>query len=162
MTRIRVALDCCLSERLVDVMNGLYGDDGFEFLHVAKLVPARTKDVNWADVYKRFRGQLVISGDYRIAYRPHEAVAFIDNGFVCFFPCKGWGTLHGHEQAAILIHQWPHIRTIAAEQPKPGCWRFHFEGKRGGLKLVDQPLTKLEIPDAVLNQTPRRVSGRKV
>jgi hypothetical protein len=87
-------------------------------------------------------------------------VAFIDNGFVSFFPCKGWGKLHGHEQAAILVQQWPHIRALARE--KPSCWRFHFKGKRGDLKLVDQPLTKLEIPDDVLNQTPRRVSGRQV
>lgn len=160
MTRTRVALDSCLSDRLVAVMNGLYGDDGFEFIHVNKLVPPRTKDETWADVYKRFRGKLVISGDCRIAYRPHEAVAFIDNGFVSFFPCKGWGKLHGHEQAAILVQQWPHMRALVSE--RPSCWRFHFKGKRGDLKLVDEPLTKLEIPHEVLEKTARRVSGRKV
>jgi hypothetical protein len=150
VTRTRVALDSCLSERLVEVLNGLYGHQGFEFLHVDKLVPARTKDPTWADVYKRFRGRLVISGDCKIAYRPHEAVAFIDNGFTCFFPCKGWGDLQGHEQASVLVHQWPAMRALAAERPEPACWRFHFGGRRGDLRLLDKPMEKLEIPDDVL------------
>jgi hypothetical protein len=153
-------LDSCLSDRLVDVMNGLYGDDGFEFLHVNSMVGPRTADTSWADTYKRFRGKLVISGDCRIAYRPHEAVAFIDNGFVSFFPCKGWGKLHGREQAAVLVHQWPHMQALASE--KPSCWRFYFEGKRGNLKLIDEPLKKLEIPDDVLERTSRRIASRQV
>lgn len=162
MTRTRVALDSCLSERLVEALNTLYGHQGFEFLHVNKLVPAKTKDEHWADVYKTFRGKIVISGDCKIAYRPHEAVAFIDNGFVCFFPCKGWGELRGHEQAAVLVHHWPMMVLWAKENPAPACWRFSFGGKSGDLKLIDAPMRKLEIPDDVLEATPRRVAKRQV
>lgn len=130
-------------------------------MHVSKLVPARTTDENWADVYKRFRGKIVISGDCKIAYRPHEAVAFIDNGFTCFFPSKGWGALQGHEQAAVLVHQWPQMRKWANENPDAACWRFRFGGKRGDLRLIDAPMTKLEIPNDILETTPRRAK-RKV
>jgi PIN like domain len=158
VTRIRVALDSCLSERFVAVLSSLYGHNGFEFLHIDKLVPAKTKDTSWADVYKRFGGRIVVSGDTKIAYRPHEAVAFIDNGFISFFPDKGWGELRGHEQAAILVHQWPEMARHAAMQNDASCWRFPFSAKRGEIRLLERPMTKLEIPDAVLDATNRRAA----
>lgn len=156
MTRTRVALDNCLSERLVEALNTLYGHQGFEFVHVSKLVPPKTKDEHWADVYKTFRGRIVISGDCKIAYRPHEAVAFIDNGFTCFFPSKGWGGLRGHEQAAVLVHHWPMMMQWAQDNPEPACWRFPLHCKPGDIRLTCAPMQKLEIPTEVLEQTPRR------
>jgi hypothetical protein len=68
------------------VLEALYGHHGYEFLHLNKLVPGKTGDPGWADTYKKFGGKIVLSGDCRIAYKPREAVAFIDNGFVSFFP----------------------------------------------------------------------------
>nr|WP_240950150.1 hypothetical protein [Novosphingobium sp. ERN07] len=153
-------MDSCLSERLVEALNSLYGHQGFEFLHVSKFVPAKTRDEHWADVYATFNGKIVISGDCKIAYRPHEAVAFIDNGFVCFFPEKGWGQLRGHEQAAILIHQWPRMVQWVRENNAPCCWRFDFAGKSGGIRLSDEPFQRLEIPEEVLETTPRRLAKR--
>lgn len=137
----------------MEVLNALYGHQGFEFLHVSKLVGAKTTDVSWADVYKQFNGRIVLSGDCKIAYRPHEAVAFIDNGFCSYFPSKGFGDLRGHEQAATLVHAWPSIAAHAIKSKKAGCWRFHFGGKPDDLRLSPQPMTALEIPSDVLSRT---------
>lgn len=86
MSRTKVALDFNISQRMVGVLDALYGHHGFEFMHLEKLVPGNTSDPVWADKYKRFGGRIVISGDCRIAYKPHEAIAFIDNGLISFFP----------------------------------------------------------------------------
>lgn len=152
MRKVRVAIDACLSGRLVGVLNALYGDHGFEFTHVNDLAPAGTADIDWADAFSRFGGRIVISGDSHIAYRPNEAVAFIENGFQCFFPGGAFSRLRGHEQAAVIVHAWPSIRAQVQAVPGPGCFRFPCDGERGKVRLVEGPMTPLQIPAAVLKK----------
>jgi hypothetical protein len=73
---IKVASDFNVSPRAVDALKALYGHHGYDFLHLRTLVNNKASDPFWADVYKRFGGKFVISGDCKIAYKPHEAIAY--------------------------------------------------------------------------------------
>src|SRR6185437_2874980 len=106
VTRIKVALDCDISHRLAAVLTDLYGDRGFEFQHVSSFAAAPSEDEIWADAFKRFGGHVVISADGQIAYKPHKAIAFIDNSFMSFFLASPWQHMKGHLEAAHLVHAW--------------------------------------------------------
>lgn len=151
MSRVRVALDSNLSPRLVGVLESMYGHKGYEFTHVDDLVPAGTGDTIWADVFKKFGGRIVLSGDYRIATRPHEAIAFIDNGFTAFFPDQHWPKLRSNGQAAFLVHHWPEIEAAINSEGIGTCWRMKTKMNASGIILGKIELERLQIPDEVLN-----------
>jgi hypothetical protein len=156
VTVTRVALDFNVSHRLVGALNELYGHNGFEFMHVSKMVPPKTEDTVWADRYKRFGGRIVISGDCRIAYRPHEAVAFVDNGFVSFFPEKDWSRLRAAARSAFLVYWWPRMAQTAQACSDGCCWRLPCVVRGGELRLKDCEPEPLVIPDQVLADARRR------
>jgi hypothetical protein len=151
---IKVAFDFNLSHKIVEAFKALYGSPTFEFLHLRDLgIDAKTPDPKWADIYKQHGGRVVISGDCNIAYKPHLALAFIDNGFISFFPEGSWAGLKAHEQAAVLVHAWPKIETIVIAAPAGTCWRIPCTARKGDIRLADAPLTALVIPDAELKAT---------
>ena len=162
MSTLRVALDFNCSPRLVGALSSLYGHRGFQFLHLEKLVHGRTDDEIWADAYKKFGGKIVISGDARIAYRPHQAVAFIDNGFISFFPSESWSQMPGSAKSALLIHSWPLIEAKISQAKEGSCWRIpcSYSKKDMELKLRNDPLHPLEIPNEVLVKERLRRSGQ--
>lgn len=159
MSRVRVGVDFDCSSRLVGALEALYGYRGFEFLHLETLVASTTEDEIWADRFTRYGGQVVISGNSRIAYTPHQAVAFIDNGLICFFPCGEWNRLGGHLRDAVMIEAWPRIEKKIAEVPGGSCWRIEFGYKDGELRLAGRELTKLAIPDEVLQKARQQRTG---
>lgn len=85
MRKVKVALDCDISHRIVGALESLYADRGFEFVAVDKLVPAASTDDHWAAAFKRFGGEVTLSADTQIAVKPHKVLSFIDNGFQSFF-----------------------------------------------------------------------------
>lgn len=149
MTKIRVAVDECVSPRIARALGQIY--DRYEFIPVRDLVPARTEDEMWADNFKRFGGFVVLSGDVNIAKRPHQAAAFIDNGFVSFFPSGSWGRLLMHCQAAHLIHSWPRAAKIIEKGVRGACWRMRCSVRQDHLLLDEEEFERLEIPADVLN-----------
>lgn len=157
MSKIKVALDFCLSMRLVGALDHLYGDSGYEFMHLSKLVPNTSSDQVWADAYRRFGGRIVISGDPRIAYRPHQALAFQANGLVSFFPEGNWGQLRGPEKSAFIIYWWPAIEVKAKSAANGTCWRIPCNSKKGDLRLASGDLVPLVVPNEVL----KRAAGNK-
>jgi hypothetical protein len=156
---IRVGIDFDCSPRLVGALDALYGHRGFEFIHMEKLVAAPTEDEIWADILRRYGGRVVLSGNSKIAYKPHQAAAFIDNGLISFFPNGEWNRLKGHMRNAVMIEAWPRIEEKIASESAGSCWRIEFGYSRGELKLSGQPLTKLEIPSNVLDAARRRQAG---
>lgn len=160
MSRVKVALDFCLSHRMAKVLGELYGHHGYEFVHLRDLVPGATNDSDWADVFKQFGGRLVISGDPRIAYRPHQAIAFLDNRLIAFFPAAAWSRLNGEEKAASLVYWWPMIANTAMEVSEGTCWRIPCDGKRGNVRLRPRALEPLVIPPHILQEA-RKARGRE-
>jgi hypothetical protein len=148
---VKVAFDFNLSHKFVGVFKALYSSPEFEFLHLRDLgIDGNTPDPRWADIYKQKGGRVVISGDCNIAYKPHLALAFIDNGFVSFFPQGSWASLKAHEQAAILVHSWPKIEEAFRMASAGTCWRIPCVARKGDVRLADAPLTPLIIPDSEL------------
>lgn len=164
MSTIRVVLDFNCAPRLADALGALYGHTGFEFIHLQTLVEGRTEDEIWADAYKRFGGRVVLSGDARIAYKPHQAIAFIDNGFLSFFPEESWCQMPGPARAATLVHSWPSIARTIQDAPDGSCWRIPctYSRKDGELRLRKSPLDPLRIPEAVLDRARQARAGRGV
>lgn len=159
MRRIKVAVDCNMSRRAAGMLEALYGEQGYEFVMVADLVPPGTRDEHWADVFKRFGGQVVLSGDPRIGYRPHQARAFIANGFVSFFLAAPWSELPGHVKSAHLAYWWPAIHAKILEGPAGRNWRVPCAGKRAVLRLAPAALEPLVVPDDA-PAVPMRARGR--
>lgn len=150
MSRVKVALDFNIAERVAAALGEMYGSQGFEFIHLKTLVDGATPDVVWADVFRQVGGRYVLSGDCRIAYRPHEAVAFIDNGLVSVFPDGAWSKLRGNARAAFLIYHWPDVVKWLAAVTEGSCWKLPVVLKDGELRLSPCPPERLKIPPPVL------------
>lgn len=158
MTRIKIALDFCLSPRLVGALKALYGHHNFEFLHLRDLVKGKTPDDQWAANYARFGGHVVISGDTNIAYRPHLAVAFVDNNFVCFFPAEPWSNLKGPQKAAAIVHWWPMISDLIPNVDRGTLWRMPCTSRKGVVRLGQEAFEQLTIPQEILEQARKRAA----
>ena len=152
MRRLKVALDCDISIRMAAVLGPLYGDRGFEFVHVSEFVPSDTRDEHWADAFKRFGGYISVSADRNIATKPHKALAFIDNRFIAFFMASAWSRMHGHLKAAHLAYWWPAMEATIREDKRGVCWQVPCEVKDRDLMLYEVKLRQLRIPDDVLEQ----------
>ena len=130
MAATKVAIDVNISPRVAGALSQIFGHQGYDFIPLRNLVDHRAKDTFWADVYRDSGGVFVISGDSKIAYRPHEAIAFVDNGLVSVFPSENWDTLKLHEKCVLLTYYWP---TIAAtfRHARPGTnWRLPIIARR--------------------------------
>jgi hypothetical protein len=146
-----VALDFNMSPRIGDALRALFSKDGFDFTHMQELVPGPSQDDFWADAFKRFGGHVVLSGDCKIAYKPHLAIAFIDNEFLSFFPGEAWSHFGGADKAALMVHAWPRIAAAIRTQQRGTCWRIPCARRgKGALRLLDDPLEPLKIPHEVL------------
>jgi hypothetical protein len=158
---VRVAIDFNCTPRMVGALDAFYGHRGFQFLQ--SLVPGRTDDDIWADAFKKFGGHAVLSGDCKIAYKPHLAIAFIDNGFISFFPDGEWSRLKGHMRNAVMVHAWPMIEEKIALGILGTCWRIPCKFVNGELRITAEPLEKLEIPDEVLEEARhKKAAGSKL
>lgn len=161
MRRIKVAIDCDISHRLAAVLDALYGHLGFEFTHVKDFADPASPDDFWADVFGRFGGEVTLSADGQIAYKPHKVLSFIDNGFIAFFAATPWQHMPGHLKAAHLAHAWPAIEAKIREGEKGRCWRIPcvtkiVDGKHSDLHLSPVSLEPLVIPEDVL-QSARQI-----
>jgi hypothetical protein len=146
----KVAIDFNISPSVARALKEIFGHHGYDFIHLSSLVHHRSKDVFWADVYKKFGGIFVISGDSKIAYKPHEAIAFVDNGLVSVFPSENWDRLKLHEKCVILFYYWPTIeRTFKSAAPGTN-WRLPVSARPDDVILKPVSLAQLEIPPAVL------------
>jgi len=130
----------------------IFGHHGYDFIHLSTLVHHRSKDIFWADVYKKFGGIFVISGDSKIAYKPHEAIAFVENGLISVFPSENWDGLKLHEKFVLLTYYWPTIEKTFKTAAPGTNWRIPITAKPGEVILKPVNLIQLEIPHAILEK----------
>ena len=143
MKRIKVALDANVPPRLVRMLESGYSGQGFEFLWVPDLVPANTEDEYWAGAFRRFGGQIVVSGDKNIAKKPHQISAFKENDLICFFCDKKWSEQDNTYKASHLIYWWPQIQLKFEESSPKDCWWVP-------MGIREQPFKPVKVPDHVL------------
>ena len=146
---------------MCDALKALYGHHGYDFIHLKNLVAHNAEDTFWADAFKRFGGTFIISGDCKIAYKPHEAIAFIENGLVSVFPSENWAKFKLHEKAVLLVYHWPAIADLFKTAEKGTNWRLNLKGDRENISLKPAEFTRLEIPTHVLEEARARRNEKR-
>lgn len=159
MKRLKVALDCDVSPRMKPVLGELFGDRGFEFVHVTDFALAPTDDEIWADAFKRFGGSVVLSANKKIGAKPHQAIAFIENGFASFFMLGKWSKMGGHMKAAHLAFWWPTIEEKVRSGAGGRCFKVPCDERAGALTLCKCELEEMKIPEAVLAEAKKAKSA---
>jgi hypothetical protein len=120
--RRKVALDANIPRRIVRMLQTGFGEQGYEFLHEPEFAPSNAEDEYWTTAFRRFGGEIIISGDKNITKRPYQITAFKDNNLICFFCEKKWSE-HDHIfKAAHLVYWWPRIHAQLANCKAKDCW----------------------------------------
>lgn len=158
--KLKVAIDCDVSPKMVTILGSLYGARGFEFVKVSDFATVTDEDEIWADSFKRFGGSVVLSGNKKIGTKPHQALAFIENGFLSFFMNRPWSEMRGHMKAAHLVYWWQHIEPIINSGVRSKCFRVPCDERDGKLILESTELKEMVIPEAVLAEVKRSTAGR--
>jgi hypothetical protein len=134
-----VALDVNMPKRLVRLLNTGFGSQGFEFVYETEFADARDEDGFWATAFRRFGGEVVLSGDKNIAKKPHQIIAFKENELICFFCDKRWGNQDAIYQVAHMMFWWPRIQTHLDDCNARDCWWVP-------MAIRDEAFRKVELP----------------
>lgn len=139
--KVKVAVDEDVPSRVVDALNALYGDTGYEFLYVPKIVHSGAQDEFWADAVKKQGVQIVLSADKRIASTPHKILAFKKNGLICFFMSPRWSSQSFKFKAAQLTLWWPEIAKKIKDSKPKDCWQvpMRWSGTKTDFKELVLP-----------------------
>lgn len=141
----KVAVDEDVSRRIATMLNAGYGDKGYEFVFIADLTGHGAEDEFWAERFKRFGGEIVLSADKNIAKNPYKLKAFQDNDLICFFMQPLWSNRPGHYKLAHAVYWWHWIdKYLVSCQPKD-CWQVPLP-----LNGSDAEFKKLQVPDDVM------------
>lgn len=146
MRRTKVAIDVNIPRRAVRLLNTGFGDQGFEFIFESDFAPAPATDEFWAAAFRRFGGQIVLSGDKNIAKRPHQILAFQENDLICFFCDRRWASTDGAYKLAHLIYWWPRVQAQIDRSKPRDCWWIPMAIQ------ADHAFRKVEIPTHVKAQ----------
>lgn len=135
----RVAVDVSMPRRLVRMLNTGYGSQGFEFVYESEFAGARAEDEFWATVFRKFGGEVVLSGDKNIAKKLHQVIAFKQNDLICFFCGQRWSNTDVAFKVAHMIYWWPRIQAHL-EHCKPGdCFWVPMGIRPGEFRKVTLP-----------------------
>ena len=148
MSRLKVALDCDIPERLTGTMNLLYGDRGFEFVHVRHLGMGTAEDEVWAKAFMQFGGKVAISADTRITTRPHKLLAFQQSALKAYFMEPPWQRQKLNFKAAHLIYWWSAIERHIPTCAEGECWQVPISIK----DAQAERLKALRLPENVVKK----------
>ena len=135
------ALDVNMPERLVRMLNSGFRDQGFEFIWEADFAAKSAADEHWAAAFRRFGGEIIITGDKNIAKRPHQILAFQENELICFFCKHGWATQDLAFKCSHVMTWWIRIQPILQTARPCDCWWIP-------MALRNVPLEKVNVPHA--------------
>ena len=139
MKRIKVALDVNIPPRLARLLNTGFGDQGFEFSSVTSFAAGSSADEVWAAAFRRFGGQVVLSGDKHIAKRPHQILAFQENDLICFFCDRRWSSADLSYKVAHIMYWWPAIQAHLDKCKPRDCWWVPMPVSRAEFRKVELP-----------------------
>jgi hypothetical protein len=106
----------------------------------------RKNDAPWLKRFAADGGKVVISGDTKMRWVPHERLALIEHDFVVIFFENQWSKWKFFRKCALLLHWWPLVASCI-KRAKPGFWYIPCHWKeKGRLRKVstDDP-RKLKI-----------------
>jgi hypothetical protein len=126
-------------------MNLLYGDRGFEFIHVTQMGLATAEDEVWANAFMKFGGKIAISADRNIAKKPHKLLAFSESKLKAYFMLNPWSRQKLNYKAAHLVYWWSAIEKHLSVCVEGECWEVPFAIKGAEFK-------PLKVPDVVIQK----------
>jgi hypothetical protein len=124
------------------MLNSGFGDTGYEFVWEPEFALPNADDEFWAVAFRRFGGEVVISGDKNIAKRPHQISAFQQNGLISFFMLKTWANQDLTFQAAHTIAWWPRIQAQLAKSREGDTYWVP-------MAIRNVPFVKVVLPDGI-------------
>lgn len=68
-------------------------------------------DTPWIKRFAADGGKVIISGDTRMRYVPHERLALVEAGLLVFFFDGKWSEWGFFHKCSLLIHHWPAIAS---------------------------------------------------
>lgn len=151
----KVALDANIPYRLVAMLNSGFKDQGYEFIWEPKFASPSAKDEHWATIFRRFGGEIVITGDKNIAKRPHQILAFKENDLICFFNTNTWAEHDMTFKCAHTMMWWMRIQPILATAKPRDCWWLPMSLRDGTPKEV-------RIPDGAFKEARSRRTATEV
>lgn len=128
------------------MLNTGFGTQGFEFLYEREFCSASAEDEFWAAAFARFGGAIVISADKNIAKRPHQIMAFKDNGLVCFFFESKWAQMDTAFKAAHIVYWWPRIQSRIESSKRGDCWWVPMPIAPAEFRAVQIPTSAQDRP----------------
>ncbi|MEQ9640031.1 MAG: hypothetical protein RIM84_08400 [Alphaproteobacteria bacterium] len=149
--RRKVAIDEDVTRRVARTLEAAYGDLGYEFIYIADLAGSGAKDEFWAEKFRRFGGEVVLSADKNITRKPHELLAFQGNELICFFMQSPWSRRTGHFKVCHALYWWHWIHKKLPDCRKSDCWQVPIVQTGKGFK-------KLEVPGYVDEQAKKDAS----
>lgn len=150
----KVALDANVPERLVAMLNSGFRDQGFEFIWEPSFALPNAEDEHWAAAFRRFGGEIIITGDKNIAKRPHQILAFQENDLICFF-CEGtWSSQDLTFKCSHILMWWMRIQSYLVTAKAKDCWWIP-------MSLRDGPLKKVVLPKRLLQNASVATGSRR-
>jgi PIN like domain len=89
-------------------------------------------DAPWLKRFADDEGRVVISGDVRMRYRPHERLALIEHKLLVIFFENQWSEWKFWRKTALLIHWWPVIASKIKRHKKPAFFHVPCNWVEGG------------------------------
>ena len=144
MSRVKVAIDVCIPQRLVRLLQTGFGDLGYEFIYEAEFAAANAADEFWAGAFRRFGGAVILSADKNIGRRLHQIRAFQENDLICFFCDSRWAGTDLAFKLAHMVYWWPHIHQHLANCEPRDCWWIPMNVSPAPFRKIIIPAEKLQ------------------
>jgi hypothetical protein len=119
-----------ISRRVASVLDSAYADKGYEFIYIADLTGVGAEDEFWAEKFRKFGGEIVLSADRAITKKAHKVLAFKENGLTCFFIESLWSNRPGYYKLCHALYWWHWIRSEAAELRAEGVLASPADSQR--------------------------------
>jgi hypothetical protein len=105
-------------------------------------------DEPWIKRFAADGGKVIISGDTKMRYVPHERLALIQAGMLVFFFDGKWSTWGFFHKCSLLIHHWPAIASRVKRTRSAAFWQIPLswseKAKLRRASLDDPKKLKLE------------------
>jgi hypothetical protein len=124
-------------------------------------------DVPWIKRFAQASGRVVISGNTKMRFIPHERLALIECGMITIFFESRWNNWSFFDKCAHLMHWWPLIAKRAKTAKKgsfyvvPLNWTASNKGKLRAISNRDPRELRLERRAKVRAKPPKKAKSPK-
>jgi hypothetical protein len=118
-------------------------------------------DTPWIKRFAAAGGKVIISGDTRMRYVPHERLALVEAGLLVFFFDGKWSEWGFFHKCSLLIHHWPAIASRikrTKSSAKAAFWQIPLSwNEKAKLRKtsLDDP-RKLKLEKSLKKKRPSR------